>query len=154
MPRKTRTTAWETKIRPRLKELEKWAEEDTDSLIAEKLGIDRKTLYLHRKRHPELEEAIQRGREKMSRKLRKSLYLLATGYTETETTKKTVVDDGSGTVQIDIVRTKDVAPSIKAIEALLGYYDPNYHADRDGYRLKMEALEIQREKGTSEEWEV
>lgn len=154
MPRKTRTTAWETKIRPRLKELEKWAEVDTDSLIAEKLGIGRKTLYLHRKRHPELEEAIQRGREKMSRKLRKSLYLLATGYTETETTKKTVVDDGSGTVQIDIVRTKDVAPSIKAIEALLGYYDPNYHADRDGYRLKMEALEIQREKGTSEEWEV
>lgn len=151
-----RLTAWDTKVRPRLQDIEYWAQTEPDPLIAERLGISTRLLYIYKSKHKELEEAIQRGRAKASKKLRKSLFTLACGYDETETIEKTVVDDGAGAIKTTIRKTKTVAPSIKAILCLLEDYDPDFHADRDDYELKKEALKIQKEKAQREEkeWEV
>lgn len=151
-----RLTAWDTKVKPRLTDIEYWAQMDTDAIIAERLGISTRLYYMYKEKHPELAEAIQRGHEKASRNLRKSLFTLACGYEETETVEKMVVDDGAGTITTKIRKTKTVAPSLKAIICLLEDYDREFHADRDGYELKKEALKIQKDKTTHEEngWEV
>ena len=149
-------SAYDIKVKPKLHDIEYWAQVDTDGIIAEKLGISTRLYYIYKDKHTELREAIQRGREKASQKLRKSLFTLACGYEETETIEKTTVDDGAGTITTKIKKTKTVAPSLKAIICILSDYDPTFHADKDDYELKLKALEIQKEKTQKEEkeWEV
>lgn len=150
-----RANVWDTKVRPRLKEIEDWARFDTDSVIAEKLGISRAKFSTLKKEKQELRDALKKGREKVAIQMRKNLFLLATGYEEKEELKKIIEDDGSGKTTIKVVKTKTVAPLLKAIEMLLSNYDHAFHPNVDYFALKKEALKIQKEKTIKqvEEWE-
>lgn len=150
-----RLSAYDIKVKPKLHDIEYWSQFDTDAILADKLGIHIRTLYTYKKKHQELVEAIQRGREKTAQKLRTNLFTLACGYEETETIEKVECNDQNGTVTTKIIKKRSVAPSLKAITLLLSDYDPTFHEDRDDYDLKMRALEIQKEKTQKEdnEWE-
>ena len=69
----------------RLKEISEWAGYGcTDKDIAEKMGISLRSFYRYRLESPELDEAVQYGKEVVDYKVESALLKAALGYKTTE----------------------------------------------------------------------
>ena len=80
---------YEELVIPRLKEITKWTEDLTDAQIAERLNISRRTFATYKKEHPELREAIEKGKKVLVEQLKDTLKKKAKGfyYEEVKTVK-------------------------------------------------------------------
>lgn len=56
----------------------------TDEQIAKNMGISTSTLYQWKKDHPEISEALKEGKEVADYKVENALFLLATGFEDSE----------------------------------------------------------------------
>lgn len=62
--------------------LEGWAREGLlDGQIAKNMGISEATYYLYKKNHPEIKEALRKGKEVVDFEVENALYKRAIGYT-------------------------------------------------------------------------
>ena len=93
-----------------LLKLEAWARDgQTDEQIAANAGIATATLYDWKKRHPEVSEALKKGKEVVDVQVENALLKRALGYTYTETKKERTAEGVRTTTTI-----KEVVPDTTA----------------------------------------
>lgn len=95
--------------------LEAWARDGlTDELIADRIGISRSTLGEWKKKHPDISDALKRGKEVVDIEVENALLRRALGYEYTEERVESGNDGGKKfikTVQV----TKHVPPDTTAL---------------------------------------
>lgn len=102
--------------------LECWSRDGyTFQDIATKIGVTTRTLGLWRKKHPEIDEALRKGREVIDYKVENALLKAALGYKTKETRVVIETDRKRGDVVSTIRETveKDVAPNVTACQVWL-----------------------------------
>lgn len=75
--------------------IEGWARDGlTDEQIAHNIGIQRTTLYDWKNKHPDISDALKKGKEVIDRQVENALLKRALGYEYTEVTRERIVDTG------------------------------------------------------------
>lgn len=104
-----------------LVQLQGWARDGlTDEQIADNIGIRRPTLYEWKKRHPDIANALKKGKEVIDRHVENALLKRAIGYQFDEVTQEAVqvIDPDTGkyvSKMAEIKRvTKEVQPDVTA----------------------------------------
>lgn len=112
--------------------VDKWLDEDglmliecwsrdgyTIEDIANKIGVDKKTLYDWRSQYPEIEEALRNGREIVDYKVENALLKSALGYQKKEVKVTTTMRYGKVVETIKEVTETEQAPNVNAIQTWL-----------------------------------
>ena len=128
---------WRTESKLML--LKCWARDFTLSDIANKMGITIQTLKKWRDKYPDIEEAIQEGKEEVDYKVENALLKVALGYTTTDV--KTIISppDKNGNRAIKVEKTeKEIPPNPTAIMCWLNNRKPEqWKRNRDNvYQTK------------------
>lgn len=129
-----------------LLKIEGWARDGlTDEQIAEKIGINRDTLYRWKKEYPDISDALKKGKEVVDRQVENALLKRALGYQYTE---KTVEKSDDG---IKVKTTvKEVVPDTTAQIFWLKNRRPDLWRDRKDVALEGEINNPFRELTTDE----
>lgn len=78
-----------------LKRVRGWARDGySDEQIAKSIGIARQTLYEWIKKHPDISDAIKKGRQPLTVELEDALYKAGLGYDYEETVEEMYEEDG------------------------------------------------------------
>lgn len=94
-----------------LLKLEGWARDGlTDEQIAENAGINPATLYVWKKKYPEISETLKRGKEVVDRQVENALLKRALGYEYEEVKEKF----GGNVMTERTVTKKEVVPDVTA----------------------------------------
>ena len=112
--------------------VDKWLEEDgllliecwsrdgyTIEDIANKIGVNQKTLYDWRTQYPEIEKALRNGREIIDYKVENALLKSALGYKKKEVKVTTTMRYGKVVETIKEVTESEQAPNVSAIQTWL-----------------------------------
>lgn len=148
---------YEELVIPRLKEITKWTEDLTDAQIAERLNISRRTFATYKKEHPELREAIEKGKKVLVEQLKDTLKKKAKGfyYEEVKTVKIHNPDadaDQEWIERIEVNR-KYAQPDTGAAHLLLKNLDPTWrNDDRETMDIKKKQVELQKQKLEQDNW--
>lgn len=148
---------YEELVIPRLKEITKWTEDLTDAQIAERLNISRRTFATYKKEHPELREAIEKGKKVLVEQLKDTLKKKAKGfyYEEVKTIKIHNPDadaDQEWIERIEVNR-KYAQPDTGAAHLLLKNLDPTWrNDDRETMDIKKKQVELQKQKLEQDNW--
>ncbi|WP_458732399.1 helix-turn-helix domain-containing protein [Bacillus subtilis] len=99
-----------------LKKIEHWARDGlTEEDIAHNMGIKRQTLYEWKKKHPDIDDALKRGKAVIDMKVENALLRRALGYQYNEDTYEWVQDmAGEGEFKITKRVVKEVQPDTGA----------------------------------------
>jgi len=111
-----RKSYWETKIEPRLIEIEAWCRDGyTDKMMCEALSISQETFCKYKREKPELVEALKVNKAIADLTVENSLYKRAIGYKYKEVTKE-VKTDKAGDILFKHIREveKEVLPDTTA----------------------------------------
>lgn len=125
----------------------------TQGEICQHLGVNEVTFSRLKKRHPEIQLAMDKARMNLKEDLANSLYKLAMGYTLTEETQD-IEDKGSGQAQKrKIHRTKkEIGPDFKAIVYLLTKkFGREYSQRFEDFQLAEKKLEEAKEEWINEQ---
>ena len=114
-----------------LLKIEGWARDGlTDEQISHNIGIHPSTLYEWQKKHPEISEALKKGKEVIDRQVENALLKRALGY-EYEEVKQIIEKDEKGKDRKRIEKTvKKVIPDVTAQIFWLKNRKPNEWKDR------------------------
>jgi len=87
-----------------------------DDEIAEKIGINRKTLYEWKNKYHSIRDALKRGKEVVDIGVENSLLKRAMGYKYKETTREPVKNADTGEYELTVTKevTKEVVPDVTA----------------------------------------
>lgn len=112
--------------------VDKWLEEDNLMLIecwsrdnytiediANKIGVDKKTLYDWRTQYPEINDALRNGREIVDYKVENALLKSALGYKKKEVKVTTTYRYGKVVETVKEVSESEQAPNVNAIQTWL-----------------------------------
>lgn len=112
--------------------VDKWLEEDNLMLIecwsrdnytiediANKIGVDKKTLYDWRTQYPEINDALRNGREVVDYKVENALLKSALGYKKKEVKVTTTYRYGKVVETVKEVSESEQAPNVNAIQTWL-----------------------------------
>lgn len=121
--------------------VDKWLEEDglmliecwsrdgyTIEDIANKIGVNHKTLYDWRSQYPEIEAALRNGREIVDYKVENALLKSALGYKKKEVKVTTIMRYGKVVETVKEVSETEQAPNVNAIQTWL------YNRQRDKWK--------------------
>lgn len=126
--------------------LEKWLQDDYLQLIeglardgytykdvANRMGVNCQTLYKWVKKYPELENALNQGREIVDYKVENALLKSALGYKTKECKITSIINNGVLVETQKETVTRDVAPNVTAIQVWLYNRLPDkWKKNRDG----------------------
>ncbi len=142
-------------VEPYLLEIEKWARVGVEEReIARKLGVSKQTFSGYKKNHPELVEALRKGRSDSCITIKNALYEAAIGIT-TVTTKTTSAKAESGETERRVEQTKTQhPPSVAAACALLKNWDDSWSDKPAELNLKREELEFKKMLAENEHWDI
>ena len=147
-----RKSLYETRVKPRLKEIEEMIHDKTEAQIASVLGVSVAAFESYKNEHEELREALKKGKEALITDLHDALRKKALGFTYTET-KKTIRNVGGVKTQLVEETEKYSPPDVGAIHLLLKNLDPEWtNDDRTTINLKKEKLELERLKTEMNDW--
>lgn len=144
-----------THVEPYLDQIPAWYKTMTVRQIANKLGVSKSTLYRYAASHPELDKALQGGKDSLVDDLKNSIKKRALGYTWEEVVQEKVMDEGSGEMVVvkEKVTTKHVPPDLGSAHLLLKNLDPDWHdADQKTLAQRDRELEIKQQKADAAEW--
>ena len=152
-----RPEVYSTHIAPNLENITKWYKTMSVRQIATKLGISKTTLYEYAKTFPELQAALDAGKEQFTEDLKSAIKKRALGYTYTETTTKETkeyIDGMACTTEIVTTKTKKhVPPDLGSAHLLLKNLDPDWHdADKTTIKHRERELEIKEKRADAENW--
>lgn len=112
--------------------VDKWLEEDNLLLIecwsrdgytiediANKIGVDKKTIYAWRLQYPEIEQALRNGREIVDYKVENALLKSALGYKKKEVKVTTTMRYGKVVETVKETTESEQAPNVNAIQTWL-----------------------------------
>ena len=145
-----RIDKYKTSVEPWLQQIVEWCDDCTEAQIAQKLGVSRTSFEKYKREHPELRQALDKGKRALVDELKGTLIKKAKGYYFTET-KRIVKDvDGVQTV-VEEEYKRFSPPDTAAIHLLLKNIDDDWrNDDKTTIDLKKEKLRIEREK--SDNW--
>lgn len=147
-----RKSKWEALVLPHLEEIPKMCCEMTQGQIADALGISRSMWDNYKAVHPELKEALAKGKETLVQELKVALRKKALGfqYDETKTTQRRA---GSKT-QVTVERFERYSPpDLGAIHLLLKNNDPEWRNDDfETMELKKKQVDIAQQKADDQTW--
>lgn len=149
-----RPSKYETNVKPYLKDIRKWVLDINERQIADRLEITQQSLENYKKKYPELNDALVKGRQDLVIELKDSLRRKARGYFYTET--KVTTKDENGKITKVIEENKKYAhPDTGAIHLLLKNFDKDWHND-DVVTIEMRKAQQQldREKFKANNWEA
>lgn len=121
--RKIQHNSYERRVQPKLGLIEAYARHGlSNSKIAESIGVPYSTFQNYMEVHPELEAALDKGREQAELHVENALLKSALGFTSLEIVKerKQVGEDDEGKPIFKMVPTKktykQIAPNVQAIQ--------------------------------------
>lgn len=119
----------------KLNQIKSWKGEGiSHEELANRIGINRTTLYSWIQRCPEIEDAIKKGQERTVQYIENALMKKINGYTLRDTKRyKTTDKDGNIVERIEVTE-KEVGPDTSAIIYALKVKDP----DRWNEKIRME----------------
>ncbi|WP_302153493.1 hypothetical protein [Eubacterium ventriosum] len=138
MAKAGRKSKYESHVEPYLAEIEKYAQTMTEQQIAKKLGVGYRNFCDYKRKYPQLEQAIKKGRTNLVGELKSVLIEKAKGFTYTE---KKMIKDRDGYVRQEIFE-KRALPDVAAINLLLKNYDKSWANDPRMLELKKKELEL------------
>lgn len=159
-------------VKPYLNRITEMCSSMTEYQIAKTLGVGSTTFQSYKNQHPELAEALKKGRRCLVSDLRSALIRKAKGYKYTETKVveerikwpeelyQAMLDAGFAPEEIAKsvrIRTetshKEMSPDVAAINLALKNYDKgNWWNDPAAYDLKREELELKKKQIENNEW--
>lgn len=141
-----RKSRYETHVQPFLEDIKTWYELMTEGQIAKKLGISVASFNNYKKNYPELQAALQAGKETLVEDLKASLKKKAKGFYYEET-KSVIRDEGGKKVQVVEKYKRYAQPDTGAIHLLLKNLDESWrNDDMETVKMKRERLEMEKEK--------
>lgn len=173
MTKRGRQSRYETDIKPNLSLISEMARTKTEKQIAESFGVSYTgSWFKYKQDHPELVEALKKGRQNLVAELRSALIKKAVGYDYTETkviSEKIKLPDEMYTVlreagftpeEIEAakhIRTevthKKMSPDVAAINLALKNYDKeNWANDPQALELKKKELELREKQIENNNW--
>lgn len=145
--------AYETNVEPYLDQIPEWYKTMTVRQIAAKLGVSKTTLYKYAQQHPELQTALDGGKDGLVDDLKNAIKRRALGYDYEETTVRESDSEKNGYEIITTTVKKHMPPDLGSIHLLLKNLDPEWHdADQTTIRLKEKELDIKERKVEAAEW--
>lgn len=140
---------YETHVQPYLEEVSQMALNMTEKQIAEELGVAPSSFRSYKKKHPELVDALKKGRRQLVMELKSTLIQKARGFTYTE---KKDVYEGGVLVKTEVY-TKSALPDTGSIHLLLKNLDPeNWAENPQALELKRQELKLQELKLEQGSW--
>ena len=127
--RKIPHNSYQRRVQPKLGLVEAYARHGLpNTQIAEKLGVPYSTFQSYIETHPELEMALDKGREAAELHVENALLKSALGFTSLEITKerKIVGEDEDGKPIYKMVPTKKVYKQIPPNVQAIQYVKPGY----------------------------
>ena len=148
---------YDSHVKPHLDKITKWTEDLTDEQIAARLKISRKSFIEYKKQHPELVEALEKGKKRLVVELKDTLKKKAKGfyYEEVKTVKIHNPDSDAELEWIEKVEInrKYAQPDTGAAHLLLKNLDPTWrNDDAETMKLKKQQVEIQKQKLEQDNW--
>lgn len=148
---------YDSHVKPHLDKITKWTEDLTDEQIAARLRISRKSFIEYKKQHPELVEALEKGKKRLVVELKETLKKKAKGfyYEEVKTVKIHNPDSDAEPEWIEKVEInrKYAQPDTGAAHLLLKNLDPTWrNDDAETMKLKKQQVEIQKQKLEQDNW--
>ncbi|MBO7733229.1 MAG: hypothetical protein J6S67_11765 [Methanobrevibacter sp.] len=148
---------YDSHVKPHLDKITKWTEDLTDEQIAARLKISRKSFIEYKKQHPELVEALEKGKKRLVVELKDTLKKKAKGfyYEEVKTVKIHNPDSDAEPEWIEKIEInrKYAQPDTGAAHLLLKNLDPTWrNDDAETMKLKKQQVEIQKQKLEQDNW--
>lgn len=148
---------YDSHVKPHLDKITKWTEDLTEEQIAARLKISRKSFIEYKKAHPELVEAIEKGKKRLVVELKDTLKKKAKGfyYEEVKTVKIHNPDSEAEPEWIEKIEInrKYAQPDTGAAHLLLKNLDPTWRNDDAAtMKLKKKQVEIQQQKLDQDNW--
>ena len=147
-----RSNKYDSNIKPHLKDIKKWIQDNTEYQICARLGVTPQSFEKYKKMYPELKEALQQGREDLVTSLKETLVKKALGYHYTET-KTTIRDENGKKIKVIEKNEKYAHPDTGAIHLLLKNYDSEWrNDDQTTVDIKRKQLDLTQQKIEQNEW--
>lgn len=148
---------YDSHVKPHLEKITKWTEDLTDEQIAARLKISRKSFIEYKKQHPELVEALEKGKKRLVVELKDTLKKKAKGfyYEEVKTVKIHNPDSDAEPEWVEKIEInrKYAQPDTGAAHLLLKNLDPTWrNDDAETMKLKKQQVEIQKQKLEQDNW--
>ena len=143
---------YETHVQPFLNDIAEWYGLINEDQIAKKLGISVASFEKYKNEHPELRDALKKGKEDLIEELKTTLKKKAKGFYYEET--KTYIKQENGKEVKTVEKHKKYAqPDTGAIHLLLKNLDDTWRNDDKATQdLKKEKLDLDRQKAENENW--
>ena len=149
MAKAGRKTKYFTHVEPYLNDIKSWTESMTEEQIAKRLGVGYRNFCEYKRKYPQLEQAIKRGRSNLVEDLRSVLIKKAKGFSYEE---KKIITDSQGYTRKEIVQ-KYAQPDVAAINLLLKNYDKkNWSNDPQAMEIRKKELELRERQVEASEW--
>ena len=144
--------------------LKSWARDFSMGDVLRKVGVSAPTMKRWREKYPQIDEAIQKGREVVDYEVENALLKSALGYTTTET--KTIISppDRDGNRKIRVEKTeKEVGPNTTSIMCWLNNRKPDqWKRNRDNVlstedkdnNITVNIIQHGKKSDDNEEWTV
>ena len=148
-----RRSRYETHVKPYLHDIQTWYEDlDERQIATQKLGIAISTWEKYKTEHPELREALKKGKQNLISELKASLKKKAKGYYYKEK-RSYVKDEGGKKTKILEETEKYAQPDTGAIHLLLKNLDPEWkNDDQATIDMKKKQLDLTERKIEQNEW--
>lgn len=125
--------------------LQGWARSGlTDEQICKNMGIASKTFYTWKKKYPQFEQSLKRGKEIIDFQVENALFKRAMGYAYNEVTKELIPDRETGVPKLTTVKIvkKEVPPDTTAIMAWLNNRKPNEWRKQNDLDIRLKEAQI------------
>lgn len=156
MAKKGRKDKYESNIKPRLNDINKWLNDGaTERKVAQNLGVAYSSWNNYKAKYKELKDVCEKPRSKLVDDLRGALVKKALGFkiTNSRTTIKQELDEEGRPTGKKFAFTEktttEIPPDTTAIFGALNLYDEDYVKDRKDYELRKRDLEL-KEKALEE----
>lgn len=146
-----RKNAYETLVKPRLAEIEKWiAEGQREVDVYNALGVSRQSFYKYKREYSELADVIKKGRQKPIGELKNALFKRAIGFQYVETKE---VEDSEGYKRTEKY-VKSALPDPTSALILLKHWakDEGWTGDPQMLALRKKELKLREKQIDKEDW--
>ena len=146
-----RKVRYETYVQPHLNEISEWIRTKTEKQIAEMLGIAESTWHMYKTKHPELVDAIIKGRQNLVSDVKSALIERAIGF-EYQEEKQYIKDGRDGITSYTEITKKRALPDVAACNSILQNLDAEWYRDRALARLREQELELKKKIADANNW--
>lgn len=146
-----RKNRYESYVEPHLEEISEWVQTMTEQQIATRLGIAESTWHDYKNKHPELAEAVIKGRQDLISDVKSALIKRAKGFEYTEVKEYSRMSEDGVTVYEEKT-TKYQPPDVAACNSVLQNIDKDWYRDRAAHMMRKREFELKKKIAEANNW--